>query len=329
MNSSLIDSFGRRINYLRLSLTDRCDFRCVYCMEEQTTFLPREQLLTLEEHLLLVQAFSELGVNKVRITGGEPLVRRNMLWLVQQIGQLNLADFAITTNGSQLTRFALLLAQAGVTRINISLDTLDPILFHAMTRHGELATVLAGIEAACQAGFRRLRINAVLLRGRNAPEAVSLVEYALQRGMDIAFIEEMPVGNSSDHDRAALYYSNEEAYQVISSHFPLVATAPSLTGPARYWQIVGSNTRVGFISPHSHNFCSDCNRVRVTTEGRLLLCLGQEQSVDLRQILRSYPGDVTRLQQTIVTALAQKPQGHSFTLGGPVIIQRQMNRTGG
>jgi cyclic pyranopterin phosphate synthase len=326
----LTDRFGRHVTYVRVSVTDRCDFRCVYCMEEKMTFLPRAQILTLEEQAQVIAAFVGLGVTKVRLTGGEPLVRRNVLWLFREVGRLpGLKELVLTTNGSQLERFAGHLAEAGVKRINVSLDSLDPERFRRMTRVGDMAKVLRGIDAAREAGFRRLKINSVLLKGRNHDEAPALVRFAVERGMDISFIEEMPLGVNSDHDRGALYYSSDELRADLSKDYRLVPTTETTGGPSKYYRVVGTDTRVGFISPHSHNFCGDCNRVRVTTEGRLLLCLGQEHSVDLKRVVRGNPGDRDALERAIVESMAIKPKGHDFNLTEQPVIIRHMNMTGG
>ncbi len=329
-DNSLVDSFGRQVKYLRVSLTDRCDFRCVYCMSDDMQFVPRAQVLTLEETLVLAKAFVDLGVNKIRITGGEPLVRRNALWLFERLGALEgLKELVLTTNGSQLERLAQPLQRAGVSRVNISLDSLRPERFRRITRVGELDQVIRGIDAACAAGFDRLKINSVILKHRNHDEVCDLVDFAVERAMDITFIEEMPLGLIDEHDRAAAYYSSDEVHRDIERRYRLQATSETSGGPARYFRIVDTATRVGFISPHSHNFCSDCNRVRLTTEGRLLLCLGQEHSVDLRHVVRSYPGDTQRLQQAIVAAMRIKPHGHDFNLTERPVILRHMNVTGG
>lgn len=326
----LIDTFGRQVNYLRISVTDRCDFRCVYCMSEDMQFVPRAQVLTLEEILVIARAFVDLGVDKIRVTGGEPLVRRNALWLFERLGALDgLRELTLTTNGSQLERLAVPLRRAGVNRINISLDSLRPDRFRRITRVGDLGQVLRGIDAARAAGFERVKINSVILKQRNHDEVCDLVEFAMHRGMDITFIEEMPLGVIDDHDRASAYYSSDRVRRDIEHHFRLQASTETSGGPARYFRIADSTTRVGFISPHSHNFCADCNRVRLTTEGRLLLCLGQEHSVDLRQVVRSYPGDGQRLRQAIVAAMRLKPLGHDFNLGEQPVILRHMNITGG
>ncbi|MCF1182686.1 GTP 3',8-cyclase MoaA [Marichromatium gracile] len=326
----LVDPFGRRIDYVRISITDRCDLRCVYCMPERQQFLPRAQLLTLEEIARLGRCFSELGVSRLRITGGEPLMRRNALCLFERLGALpGVNDLTLTTNASQLARYAPALVRAGVRRVNISLDTLRPARFRALTRRGELAPTLAGIEAALAAGFRRVSLNSVILRGRNDDEVCNLVAFAIERGLDIRFIEEMPLGAITEHDRAALHYPSEAIRADLARHHELIPSTAHEGGPARYFIIPGTATRVGFISPHSHNFCADCNRVRVTTEGRLLLCLGQEHSVDLRRVLRAHPDDDQPVRHAIVAAMALKPRGHDFSLVAPPRIRRHMNHTGG
>lgn len=325
----LIDRFGRVINYVRLSVTDRCDFRCVYCMSEDMTFLPRQQVLTLEEIAHLARSFHRLGVDKVRLTGGEPLVRRDLLELVAAIGELGLRDFAMTTNGGRLAQFADSLAKAGLKRVNISLDSLDEGRFHRITRTGRLSQVIDGIDAACAAGFERVKLNVVVMKGRNDDEIPALVNFARQRDCDISFIEEMPLGVITEHDRAESFCSSAEVRAGIERNFPLFPTTGHSGGPARYYRMADSEIRVGFISPHSHNFCGDCNRVRVTAEGRLLLCLGNEHAVDLRQLMRRYPGDRTRLEQALIAAMDKKPERHHFDLSGGVQIVRFMNMTGG
>ncbi len=330
VQESLVDRFGRTVDYVRISVTDRCDFRCVYCMEPDTRFVPHAEVLTLEELALVARAFTELGVKKIRITGGEPLVRRNVVKLMHDISTLpGLRELVLTTNGSQLERLAPELRAAGVKRINISLDSLDEARFARITRTGKLAPVLAGIEAARQAGFEKLKLNAVILKHRNEDEVVALTRYAAERGMDISFIEEMPLGVIGDHDRAEAYYSSDQIRADLETAFTLVASTESTGGPSRYFRLVETGTRVGFISPHSHNFCDTCNRVRLTAEGRLLLCLGQEHSVDLRAVLRAAPGDLPLLKQAIRDAMAIKPLGHEFNLAAKPLIFRHMNATGG
>ncbi|OZG71974.1 cyclic pyranopterin phosphate synthase MoaA [Hahella sp. CCB-MM4] len=333
-NSALIDRFGRQVNYVRLSVTDRCDFRCVYCMAEDMTFLPRQQILTLEELYDVARAFVSLGVKKIRLTGGEPLVRKNILSLIERLGQLEgLDELVLTTNGSQLPKMAKDLKAFGVKRINISLDSLDPVRFRELTRTGDLSNVIAGIDAARDAGFERIKINAVIMRGRNEDEVLNLVNFARERKLDLSFIEEMPLGNITEHDRQLAFISSSELRDIISATFPLhpvVNDASTYTGgPSEYYSMSDSAVQLGFISPHSHNFCHLCNRVRVTVEGRLLLCLGNEHSVDLKEILRAHPGDSQLLKQSIREAMNLKPERHYFSLEDEPQIVRFMNMTGG
>ncbi len=325
----LIDRFGRRITYLRLSITDRCDLRCRYCMAEEMTFLPRAQILTLEEIATIARAFVELGVEKIRVTGGEPLVRRGALELLEELGRLPLKELVLTTNGMRLAQCAERLVRAGVRRVNVSLDSLRPERFRHITRFGDLERVLAGIEAARRAGFDRVKLNAVILRGVNDDEVVDLATFAIERGLDISFIEEMPLGVIDSHDRRQAFYSSDEVRADLARRFTLLPTTDRTGGPSRYWRVAGSDSRIGFISPHSHNFCGDCNRVRLTVEGRLLLCLGNEHSVDLKRVLRRWPGDADRLKKAIVEAMALKPERHHFDLREQPIILRHMNVTGG
>ena len=330
--TQLIDRFGRRVNYVRMSITDRCDFRCVYCMDEEMVFMPRQQLLSLEEIVSLVGAFAELGVEKVRVTGGEPLVRKNVDWLFKELGDLKqttaLKELTITTNGSQLPKYAESLVESGVDRINISLDSLKADRFKALTRTGDLNGVLNGIRSAKKAGFKRIKLNAVIMKGRNEDEIVDLARFAIKNDLDISYIEEMPLGHVT-HDRSESYCSSDEVKAVLESVFALNASDANTGGPSRYYQLEGTGSKVGFISPHSHNFCESCNRVRVTTEGRLLLCLGQEHSVDLRDILRRHPGDKTRLKQAIINSMEIKPKGHDFNVREQPVIFRHMSVTGG
>ncbi|MHB0774178.1 GTP 3',8-cyclase MoaA [Halomonas sp. WWR20] len=328
--TELIDSFQRTVRYVRISVTDRCDFRCVYCMSEDMTFLPRAQVLTLEELNLVARAFVELGVEKIRLTGGEPLVRRGIEDLVSEIGALpGLKDFAMTTNGAGLGKHARALKAGGLSRLNISLDSLDPERFRQLTRTGDLNRVIDGIRAARDAGFERIKLNAVILKGRNDDEVLDLVDFARDEALDISFIEEMPLGDVSDHSREETYCSSDEVQARIEQRYPLLPTTESTLGPSRYFRMSDSDSRVGFISPHSHNFCATCNRVRVTVEGRLLLCLGNEHSVDLREVLCRHPGDIERLKQRIIEAMPLKPERHHFTTDGDVQVVRFMNMTGG
>ena len=293
-------------------------------------FLPRAKLLTLEELTIISRAFVELGVDKIRITGGEPLIRKNITKLFQDIGQLpGLRELVTTTNGSQLPKLAEQLKDAGVKRINISLDSLDAEKFKRITRTGELENVLAGIQAALDAGFERIKLNTVILKNRNDDEIIDLVQFAIDKNIDISFIEEMPLGLIGDHDRAEVYYSSDQIRADIEKIMTLIPTTESTGGPSKYFKIPDTGTRVGFISPHSHNFCDQCNRVRLTCEGRLLLCLGQEHSVDLRHVIRSHPGDMEYLKQAIRDSMSIKPEGHDFNLKEKPIILRHMSVTGG
>ncbi len=333
--SQLIDRFGREVTYVRLSVTDRCDLRCVYCMSEDMKFVPREQLLTLEEMNRIGKAFIDLGVNKIRLTGGEPLTRRNILSVFEALGsEENLKDLTVTTNGTLLEKYAQPLKDAGVTRINISLDTLRADRFKKITRIGKLEKTLAGIEAALKVGFQKIKLNTVIMRGYNDDEIIDLVEFVRMRNMDISFIEEMPLGEIGDHDRAKTYYSSDELRGLLQNHYELTATTEQTGGPAKYYRFADNDqSRIGFISPHSHNFCDDCNRVRVTAEGMLLLCLGQEHSLDLRKVVRANPDASIEndkvLKQAIIGAMQLKPKGHDFNLNEQPIIMRHMSATGG
>lgn len=329
-STELVDPFGRRITYLRLSVTDRCDFRCTYCMSEHMVFAPREQILSLEELYAVSDAFIGLGVKRIRITGGEPLVRKGLLGLLERLGERGeLEDLAMTTNGSQLPVMAERLRAAGVKRLNISLDSLRRERFAAFTRRDLLDQVLAGIEAARAAGFARVKLNSVIQKGRNDDEVLELVEFAVERGLDISFIEEMPLGSISSHRREETLCSSDEVRERIEEHFALVRSSHVTGGPSRYWQVVGSRTQVGFISPHSHNFCSSCNRVRVTAEGKLILCLGHEGALDLKTLMRRHPGDGERLRAELVEALRLKPERHRFEADAQVQVVRFMSVTGG
>ena len=328
----LTDTFGRTVNYLRLSVTDRCDFRCVYCMAEEMTFLPRQQLLTIEEMTQISQAFIELGVKKIRITGGEPLIRRNILALFDNLGRLDsLDELTLTTNGSQLTEDTCKrLVSAGMQRVNISLDSLQTLRFKQLTRTGDLQTVLNGIDNAIAAGLN-VKLNSVILKNRNSEEIIDLVNFAVHKHCDISFIEEMPLGVIKEHGRQEEFISSETIRQTIASHYTLDSQnlTPSTAGPSRYWQIKDSVSRVGFISPHSDNFCKSCNRVRLTATGKLLLCLGNEDAVDLRKVVREHPNNQERLKQTIINAMQIKPEKHEFDLSEEPQILRFMNVTGG
>ncbi|AZF28707.1 Cyclic pyranopterin phosphate synthase (MoaA) [Pseudomonas sp. R2-60-08W] len=327
----LMDSFSRRVDYLRMSVTDRCDFRCVYCMAEDMEFLPRQQILSLEELYQLAHSFVALGTRKIRLTGGEPLVRQGVVDLCKRIAALpGLRELCMTTNGSQLGKLAAPLFDAGLKRLNISLDSLDPKRFRELTRTGDLAKVIEGIDAANAAGFQRTKLNCVVMKGRNDHEINNLVAFAIDRSLDISFIEEMPLGVISEHSRAEAFYSSAQVRERIAERYTLIDSAESTQGPSRYWRLAEApHIRLGFISPHSHNFCGTCNRVRLTVEGRLLLCLGNEHSVDLKAVLRRYPGEPQRLERAIVESMKLKPYRHNFTLDDEVQVVRFMNMTGG
>jgi len=324
----MVDSFGRKVEYLRLSVTDRCDFRCVYCMTEDPCFLPKDHVLHLEELAWIAQAFTELGVTKIRLTGGEPLVRTDCDQLVSPLGKLpGLTDLSMTTNGSRLTKFAKPMFAAGLKRLNISLDTLNPTLFTQLTRNGKLDRVIDGIDAAIAAGFERIKINAVILKQQNDNEVIDLVDFCRGRRLDIAFIEEMPLGEIDERKRAR-HCSSDEVKAIIESRYPLQLSSKRTGGPARYYTMADSPIHIGFISPHSHNFCHECNRVRVTVEGQLLLCLGNEHAVDLKSIVREFPADIERLKAAILAGINLKPKQHDFG-NNQVQILRFMNATGG
>ena len=327
--NQLVDSFGREVNYLRLSVTDRCNLRCTYCMAEEMTFLPKQQILSLEELRDVAAAFVALGVNKIRLTGGEPLIRQDILKLVGSLSRLSgLDELTMTSNGIMLPTMAQSLQEAGLSRINISIDSLRAERFKTLTRVGNLDQVLAGIQAATEAKFQRVKLNAVILAGFNDDEVLDLARFAIEREMDISFIEEMPLGEISSHQRATTQITSETIREQLSREFTLIDSAETTGGPSRYARVANTESKIGFISPLSNNFCSTCNRVRLTAEGRLLLCLGNEHSVDLRAVLRNYPGDSERLKETIVEAMDNKPERHYFD-PEQVDIVRFMNMTGG
>ncbi|WP_339532505.1 GTP 3',8-cyclase MoaA [Pseudomonas mucidolens] len=330
MNAVLQDGFGRQIDYLRLSVTDRCDFRCVYCMAKNMTFLPRQQVLTLEELQRLARLFVGQGVRKIRLTGGEPLIRPGIVGLCRDIAALpGLRELVLTSNGSQLSRLAVPLAEAGVKRMNISLDSLDARKFRAITRNGDLEQVLGGIEAARNAGFERVKLNCVVMKGRNFDEVPALVQYAIDQRIDISFIEEMPLGDVG-RSRGETFCSSAEVRALIAKSHALLDSTENSGGPARYVRLEQHPaTRIGFISPNSHNFCGSCNRVRMTVEGKLLLCLGQDDALDLRRLLRRYPLDDQPVIGAVQKALMGKPMRHDFTPDAEVQIVRFMNMSGG
>ncbi|MBL8663844.1 MAG: GTP 3',8-cyclase MoaA [Candidatus Odyssella sp.] len=333
----LVDPYARPISYLRVSVTDRCDFRCVYCMSEDMHFLPKAELLTLEEMARLCGAFVRRGVRKLRLTGGEPLVRRNVMWLVRELGShlgRGLDELTLTTNGSQLAKYAGELAAAGVRRINVSLDTLDPEKFAAITRWGRLDQVLAGIDAAKAAGLA-VKINAVALKGVNDGEFDRLVEWCGRDGHDLTLIEVMPMGElggeSGPGDRLAQYLPLSMVRADLKKRWTLEETDYRTGGPARYWRVKETGGRLGFITPLTHNFCESCNRVRLTCTGMLYMCLGQDDSADLRTPLRASPDDAV-LDAAIREAIARKPKGHDFVIDrrrAGAAVSRHMSVTGG
>lgn len=294
------------------------------------TFLPRKEILALDEIVQLSSAFVELGVKKIRITGGEPLVRKGVVGLLSRLSKLDgLQELVMTTNGSQLEKLAVPIRDAGVSRLNVSLDSLDAEKFRKITRTGELDVVLRGIRAAKRAGFESIKINAVILKHKNHDEVIDLVRFAMGEGLDLSFIEEMPLGLIDEHDRGYSYYSSDEIRRDIEQHYSLIPSTKTTGGPARYYGLAGEDNLIGFISPHSHNFCSTCNRVRVTAKGRLLLCLGQEHSVDMKEVMRSNPNDKERVKQALINAMDIKPKGHEFDVEAQPVIFRHMSVTGG
>lgn len=299
-------------------------------MAEDMTFLPREQVLSLEECARLVKIFVNLGVTKVRITGGEPLVRKNAMWLFEEVGKLDgLKELVLTTNGSQLAQHAVALKKAGVKRINISIDSLKPERFKKITRTGRLEQVLDGLQASIHAGFEGIKINTVLMRGTNDDEAIDLVQFAINHNIDISFIEEMPLGDVT-HNRENTFVNNVDTLKLLQSQFNLLPSTESTGGPARYWRVADTRSKIGFISPHSHNFCEACNRVRISCQGELFLCLGQDDKVELMPLLRANPNDDTPIIDAILNSMKIKPKGHDFDLSRakPAVV-RFMSHTGG
>ena len=316
MTASLTDGFGRPIRYLRLSVTDRCDLRCVYCMAEDMQFVPKRDLLTLEELDRLASAFVARGVNKIRITGGEPLVRKDIMALFRSLSRHlqggALKELTLTTNGTQLANHAEALAAVGVKRVNVSLDTLDAERFRALTRRGQLGTVMDGLRAAREAGLK-VKLNAVALKGITETEIFDLIDFAHGRGMDLTLIETMPLGDVGA-DRTDQYLPLTELRRLIERRLTLVDTSERSGGPARYTRVTETGGRLGFITPMTHNFCDTCNRVRVSATGVLYTCLGQEERTDLRSALRSSEGD-DLLNAAIARAIELKPKGHDFAIG--------------
>ncbi|MDF1855665.1 GTP 3',8-cyclase MoaA [Pseudooceanicola sp.] len=335
MDMPLIDPFARPISYLRVSVTDRCDFRCVYCMTENMTFLPKKDLLTLEELDRMCSAFIGLGVKKLRITGGEPLVRRDIMTffraMTRHLDSGALDELTLTTNGSQLERFAGDLYAAGVRRVNVSIDTLDEEKFARITRWGRLPQVLRGLDAAQAAGLR-VKINAVALKGFNEDELISLAEFCAARDMDMTWIEVMPMGDLGNEDRVGQYWSLEDLRRQLAQTYTLIDLPERTGGPARYVRLQESGQKIGFITPLSHNFCESCNRVRLTCTGQLYMCLGQEDMADLRPPLRNHPDSDTVLAEAIRAAIARKPKGHDFDYSRQKPdgqVSRHMSHTGG
>ena len=330
----MIDPFGRTINYLRVSVTDRCDLRCVYCMAEDMTFLPKREILSLEELDRLLGAFIALGVRKLRLTGGEPLVRKNVMWLIERLGRHlesgTLDELTLTTNGTQLAKFAQSLAAAGVRRVNVSLDTRDPVLFRRITRWGDLDQVLDGIAAARRAGLE-VKINTVALKGQNEDEIDDLVAWCGREDLDLSLIEVMPMGELGSESRIDQYLPLSLVRSRLEQRWTLDETDYRSGGPARYSVIRETGKRLGFITPLTHNFCESCNRVRLTCVGRLYLCLGQQDSADLRAPLRASEDD-GQLLEAIRTALRLKPKGHDFMIDRrhpAAAVPRHMSVTGG
>jgi cyclic pyranopterin phosphate synthase len=329
----MIDPFERAITYVRVSVTDRCDFRCVYCMSENMTFLPKKDLLSLEELDRLCSAFVDLGVRKLRLTGGEPLVRRNIMSLVGSLGRHlrsgRLEELTLTTNGSQLDRYAEELHAHGVRRVNVSLDTLDPVRFQAITRWGKYDRVMAGIAAAKRAGLH-VKINAVALKGVNDDELDRMIAWCGAEGFDLTLIETMPLGDI-DGDRTEQYLPLSMVRARLARNWTMVDLPDRTGGPARYVRIEETGGRLGFITPMTHNFCESCNRVRVTCTGQMYMCLGQEDEADLRRPLRASEADEL-LRQAILEGIARKPKGHDFIIDrrhNKPAVKRHMSVTGG
>ena len=330
----MIDPFGRDISYLRVSVTDRCDFRCTYCMSEDMTFLPKKDVLSLEELERLCGVFVKLGVKKLRLTGGEPLVRKNIMSLIRNLGQHldtgDLEELTLTTNGTQLHKYAEELFDCGVKRVNVSIDTLDPEKFTEITRWGKLENVLRGIEAAANSGLK-IKLNTVALRGTNDNELPNMVKWAGEQGFDITIIEVMPMGDIGAENRISQYLPLSMVRSSLSEHFTLRDIDYKTGGPARYVEVEETGTKIGFITPLTHNFCESCNRVRLTCTGTLYMCLGQEDAADLKTPLRNSEGD-DALTNAIQEAISRKPKGHDFIIdrrqkSSPV--PRHMSVTGG
>ncbi|MCR9212476.1 MAG: GTP 3',8-cyclase MoaA [Proteobacteria bacterium] len=333
-NNQVIDPFGREVNYLRVSVTDRCDFRCKYCMSENMTFLPKKDVLSLEELELVSAAFIRKGVRKLRITGGEPLVRKGIMELFRNLGLYiksgELDELTLTTNGSQLSKYAGELYEAGVRRLNVSLDTLDPYRFQDITRWGNFEKVMVGIKAAQDAGLK-IKINTVAVRGFNDMEVDDLIAWVGREGMDITFIETMPMG-AIDEQRSDQFLPLSELKEQISKNWTLTASEYRTGGPSDYFEVSETGGRIGFITPLTHNFCESCNRVRLTCTGMLYMCLGQQDNADLKSVIRSENG-LEKLDAAIDEAIGRKPKGHDFVIDrdsdGQPAVPRHMSVTGG
>ena len=335
MTAPLIDPFQRAITYLRVSVTDRCDFRCVYCMAENMQFLPKKELLTLEELDRMCSTFVKLGVEKLRITGGEPLVRRGIMSFFQSMSRHldsgALKELTLTTNGSQLEKYASDLYAAGVRRVNVSLDTLDEAKFARVTRWGQLPQVLRGIDAAQAAGLR-VKLNAVALKGFNEDEVFTMTKWCAERDMDLTWIEVMPMGDLGGEDRIGQYWALSDLRKTLAQQYTLTELSERTGGPARYVKLEETGQKIGFITPLTHNFCESCNRVRLTCKGELFMCLGQEDNADLRKPLRDFPDSETQLENAIRNAISHKPKGHDFDYSRQEItgqMTRHMSHTGG
>ena len=328
--SGLIDGHGRAIRYLRISVTDRCDLRCRYCMAEHMTFLPRAALLALDEIAIIAERFIARGVTKIRLSGGEPLVRRDVGELAERLGGhvgRGLDELTMTTNGTRLADHARRLVAAGMTRVNVSLDSLDPDRFRFITRHGDVAQVIAGIRAGRDAGLR-VKLNTVALAGLNEAEVPAILQWCIDEGIDLSLIETMPLG-AIDEDRVDRFVPLTRVFDDLAARFPLERDSHRTGGPARYWRVAGTDTRLGLISPLTANFCEGCNRVRLTTDGRLYACLGHDDQADLKTALRQ--GGIAGLDAAIVHALAIKPARHDFRIaaGSTPAVARHMSVTGG
>ena len=334
MKNQLIDNFGRKITYLRISVTDRCDFRCTYCMTENMEFLPKSDVLTIEEMYRVCHTFISMGVRKIRITGGEPLVRKNVMQLFQYLGDLkrqgHLDEICVTTNGSTLEKHAQALKDAGVERVNVSLDTQDEETFNALTRTNKFHIVMAGIQKAKEVGLK-IKINTVALNKINDKQVRQLVAYCIKNDFDITFIEVMPMGDMGGEDRLNSFLPLEEVKKELAIDYVLTPISHTTGGPSKYHQVENTNTKVGFITPLSNTFCRDCNRVRVTCTGTLFSCLGQDNNVELLPIVRTNDGWEKPLSEAIVRAIYEKPKEHNFVISedSQMSVNRHMSVTGG